>query len=84
MIDLDEHGEDLTSSELAELMKSLEGQELTFIIGGAFGLHDRVLKTADKRIAFGKATWPHQLVRAMLMEQLYRAQQIIKGHPYHK
>lgn len=56
----------------------------TFIIGGPDGLGARVLALADQRLSFGRATWPHQLVRAMLAEQLYRAMTILSGHPYHR
>jgi 23S rRNA (pseudouridine1915-N3)-methyltransferase len=55
-----------------------------FAIGGADGHHARLRKKADKMIAFGRATWPHMLFRAMLTEQLYRAEMILKNHPYHR
>ena len=87
VIAMDEGGQDVSSTELARIIQSLQDKattNLTFVIGGAFGLHESILKSADKRLAFGKATWPHQLVRVMLMEQIYRAQQIISKHPYHK
>ncbi len=54
-----------------------------FIIGGADGLAPEIRKRADLTLAFGKVTWPHQLVRIMLLEQLYRAVTILSGHPYH-
>ena len=54
------------------------------IIGGADGLTDEVRKKADLLLAFGRATWPHMLARAMLAEQLYRASSILEGHPYHR
>ena len=55
-----------------------------FAIGGADGHADGVLDRAESRIAFGSATWPHMLFRAMLAEQLYRAMMILAGHPYHR
>jgi 23S rRNA (pseudouridine1915-N3)-methyltransferase len=54
------------------------------MIGGPDGLADTLSDKADLRLAFGAATWPHQLVRAMLLEQLYRAATILSGHPYHR
>ena len=59
-------------------------EAIFFIIGGADGLSDDVRRRADLTISFGKATWPHQLVRIMLLEQLYRAVTILSGHPYHR
>ena len=53
-------------------------------IGGADGHHPDFLKKADKKIAFGRTTWPHMLCRAMLAEQLYRAEMILANHPYHR
>ena len=58
--------------------------ELAFAIGGADGHAPSVLKRAAAVVAFGKMTWPHRLARVMLAEQIYRAQQIIAGHPYHR
>jgi 23S rRNA (pseudouridine1915-N3)-methyltransferase len=55
-----------------------------FIIGGADGVTPNLRQDADLRIAFGAATWPHQLVRIMLLEQIYRAVTILAGHPYHR
>ena len=55
-----------------------------FMIGGADGLAADLRDKADLRLAFGAATWPHQLVRVMLLEQLYRAATILTGHPYHR
>ncbi len=87
IVAMDEGGQDVSSTELVRIIQHLQSEattNLTFIIGGAFGLHESITKSADKRLAFGRATWPHQLVRVMLMEQIYRAQQIISKHPYHK
>ena len=55
-----------------------------FVIGGADGLAPEWTARADLTLAFGAATWPHQLVRIMLLEQLYRAVTILSGHPYHR
>ena len=55
-----------------------------FVIGGADGLAASLRERADLRLAFGAATWPHQLVRIMLLEQVYRAATLLAGHPYHR
>lgn len=84
---LDERGGDINSTAFAKLLEkhiSMGRSHFTFIIGGADGLHENVRQKANHLMAFGKATWPHMMVRGMLMEQLYRAQQNLKGHPYHK
>ena len=84
---LDERGDSLKSAVFAQKIQGLtdEGyRDLQFVIGGADGLPDEIRKSADKLLCFGKQTWPHMLARVMLMEQLYRAQQILKGHPYHR
>lgn len=87
VIALDERGDSLTSRDLAALLASLRDggvAELAFVIGGADGLAERLRKRAERQIAFGNLTWPHLLVRVMLLEQLYRAQAILSGHPYHR
>lgn len=84
---LDERGEDLSSRALAEQIGRFrhDGRPtLAFIIGGADGLHPSLIEAADRRLAFGRAVWPHRLVRVMLAEQLYRASTILSGHPYHR
>ena len=87
LILLDERGQDLASRSLA---KHIEGfrdagsQSLCFAIGSADGLDPSLSEQADLRLAFGRATWPHRLVRVMLIEQLYRASTILSGHPYHR
>lgn len=83
---LDIKGENVSSEALAAYIKSaLESRdELTFVIGGASGVDERVRSAAGKRISFGAATYPHQLARLILTEQLYRAATIINGLPYHK
>ncbi len=60
------------------------GRALAFVIGGAEGLDAAVLARADATLSLGRMTWPHMLVRVMLVEQLYRAQAILAGHPYHR
>lgn len=84
---LDEKGEQLSSMALAKhLERWRDGgkRECRFLIGGADGFDDAQRSEADLLIAFGKATWPHLLTRAMLAEQLFRATSIIAGHPYHR
>ena len=86
-IALDESGKTLSSREFADkISKWQQGgiSSFAFIIGGADGLDDLVLKKAKVTWSFGRVTWPHLLVRALLAEQLYRAQTLISGHPYHR
>lgn len=84
---LDERGRDLSSEELAAVLSRWreEGvREARFVIGAADG-HDAAARDhADLLLAFGRATWPHLLARAMLAEQLYRVTSILAGHPYHR
>ncbi|MGY4800867.1 23S rRNA (pseudouridine(1915)-N(3))-methyltransferase RlmH [Teichococcus aerofrigidensis] len=74
------------SEGLAALIQRWEesGRGLAFLIGGAEGLDPAVLSRADHRLSLGPLTWPHFLVRGLLAEQLYRAQAIRAGHPYHR
>ena len=84
---LDEHGQALDSRAFAERLGKCRDQgseEIVFAIGGADGHGKAVLDRADLKLAFGAMTWPHQLVRLMLWEQLYRAVTILSGHPYHR
>jgi len=84
---LDQRGESLDSPALAGLLQKWRGEgraAVCFIIGGADGLAPSLAERAKVRLAFGAATWPHQLVRIMLLEQLYRAGTILAGHPYHR
>ena len=87
LILLDEQGENLSSTELAELISKWRDNNISninFAIGGAFG-NGRLIKTsADKIVALGKLTWPHQMVKMMVAEQIYRIETILEGHPYHK
>ena len=87
LILLDKDGENISSSELAKLILIWGNNNITsvnFAIGGAFGNGIKIKKTADKIIALGKLTWPHQMVKMMIAEQIYRIETIIQGHPYHK
>jgi 23S rRNA (pseudouridine1915-N3)-methyltransferase len=84
---LDERGEALDSARLAALLRQWRAEDrpaACFIIGGADGLALSLRGRANLTLAFGAATWPHQLVRIMLLEQLYRAGTILAGHPYHR
>ncbi|MHA1113228.1 MAG: 23S rRNA (pseudouridine(1915)-N(3))-methyltransferase RlmH [Alphaproteobacteria bacterium] len=87
VIVLDEGGRAFSSADFASRLDSWRdagGGTVAFIIGGADGLADDLRAEADARLSLGPMTWPHLLVRAMLVEQLYRAQQIGAGHPYHR
>ncbi len=80
-------GKQLDSVELSEKMNSLfvSGKShLIFIIGGSLGLSDDVLKRADYKLSFSRMTFPHQLMRVILLEQIYRAFRISNNEPYHK
>jgi len=83
---LDERGRDMTSRDFAAKLSLWQesANDLAFIIGGADGVSEEVRKRADYTMSFGKQTWPHRLVRVMLLEQIYRAKQISSGHPYHR
>jgi len=84
---LDEGGDNLDSVTLATTLRKWREQQRAaacFIIGGADGLAQTLRDRAGLRLAFGAATWPHQLVRIMLLEQIYRAGTILAGHPYHR
>jgi len=88
LVALDERGETLSSPDFAKKFDKWQthahSDGLTFLIGGADGLTDTVRQKADFLMSFGKQTWPHMLVRVMLLEQIYRARQILAGHPYHR
>ena len=87
LVALDEHGALWSSRALSERLAGWRDQgvaELAFAIGGADGLGAAVLGRADATLSLGRMTWPHLLVRGMLLEQLYRTQQILAGHPYHR
>jgi len=87
VVALDESGKTLTSKAFARLLgewRDSGEQNIAFVIGGADGLSPAVRQAAHQTLAFGAMTWPHMLVRALLAEQLYRAQSILAGHPYHR
>lgn len=84
---LDERGKSLPSREFAGKIESASAEgisKIQFVIGGADGLSENVRKKAHFLLSFGAQTWPHMLARIMLAEQIYRAQQILAGHPYHR
>jgi 23S rRNA (pseudouridine1915-N3)-methyltransferase len=84
---LDQRGQNLDSPALAGHLRQWRAQDhpaACFVIGGADGLAPSLAERANLRLAFGAATWPHQIVRIMLLEQLYRAGTILAGHPYHR
>jgi 23S rRNA (pseudouridine1915-N3)-methyltransferase len=84
---LDERGSAMNSAAFAGHLQEWRGQDkpaVTFVIGGADGLAQSLRDRADLALAFGPLTWPHQMVRIMLLEQLYRAVTILGGHPYHR
>ncbi len=87
MITLEIHGKQLTSEELADKIEKLGVQgtsHIMLIIGGSIGLGEEVLKRSDFALSFSKMTFPHQLMRVILLEQIYRSYRIISGEPYHK
>jgi 23S rRNA (pseudouridine1915-N3)-methyltransferase len=87
VVALDEHGAEWSSVDFAGRVGGWRDDgvaELAFAIGGADGHAPELLKRAAATVAFGRMTWPHRLARVMLVEQIYRAQQIIAGHPYHR
>lgn len=86
IIALDEHGKDLTSVQLAQLLTQWQqdGRDVAFIIGGADGLDAEFKKNADMLIRISSMTLPHGMVRVLLAEQLYRAWSITQNHPYHR
>lgn len=83
----DERGKTLSSRQLSDKLATLMQEDtklLQIVIGGANGIGEILRARANFLLSFGQQTWPHMLVRVMLMEQIYRSQQILKGHPYHK
>jgi 23S rRNA (pseudouridine1915-N3)-methyltransferase len=84
---LDSRGQNVDSAGLAAHLATWRANgrpAVVFVIGGADGLAPSICEEADLHLSFGTATWPHQLVRVMLLEQLYRATTILTGHPYHR
>lgn len=87
LVTLDEHGDSIDSSTFARHLGRWRDESVAntiYVIGGADGLSPELQRKAKHRLAFGKATWPHQLVRVLLLEQIYRAATILAGHPYHR
>jgi 23S rRNA (pseudouridine1915-N3)-methyltransferase len=87
VVALDERGDNIDSAALAGHLGRWRDQSVAnnvLLIGGADGLSPELRRKAKLSIAFGAATWPHQMVRVMLLEQLYRAATILAGHPYHR
>lgn len=80
-------GKELDSVELAKQIEEFRisgTSDITFVIGGSLGLHKTVLDRADMKLSFSKMTFPHQLMRVILLEQIYRSFRIINNEPYHK
>ena len=87
LVALDERGENVDSPAFARHLGRWRDDQVAntiFTIGGADGLSPDLRRKANLRMAFGAATWPHQMVRVMLLEQVYRAATILAGHPYHR
>jgi 23S rRNA (pseudouridine1915-N3)-methyltransferase len=87
LVALDERGDSIDSAAFARHLGRWRDQSVAntfFLIGGADGLSPDLRRKAKLKLAFGAATWPHQMVRVMLLEQIYRAATILAGHPYHR
>jgi len=87
LVALDERGESIDSATFARHLGRWRDESVAnnvFVIGGADGLSPDLRRKAKLSVAFGSATWPHQMVRVMLLEQVYRAATILAGHPYHR
>ncbi|SJZ79565.1 23S rRNA (pseudouridine1915-N3)-methyltransferase [Enhydrobacter aerosaccus] len=87
LVALDRRGKQLDSEAFARRLERWRDDSVTdvaFLIGGPDGHGDELLKKATLVLSFGAMTWPHQLARAMLAEQIYRSQQLLAGHPYHR
>jgi 23S rRNA (pseudouridine1915-N3)-methyltransferase len=87
MVALDERGQSIDSTAFARHLGRWRDESVAntfFLIGGADGLSPDLRRKAKLSVAFGAATWPHQMVRVMLLEQIYRAATILAGHPYHR
>ena len=87
VVALHERGRTMTSPDFANTLadwREHRSDHIVFLIGGADGFAPEALARADVKLSLGVMTWPHALARAMLVEQLYRAHTILKGHPYHK
>ena len=87
LVALDEKGKNIDSAAFAGHLGRWRDESVgstIFVIGGADGLSPELRRKAQLSVAFGAATWPHQIVRVMLLEQIYRAATILAGHPYHR
>jgi 23S rRNA (pseudouridine1915-N3)-methyltransferase len=87
LIVLDERGKNLTSIQFSKKLEDFQVNHsgtIQFVIGGADGLNDNLRQKANLIMSFGTMTWPHMMARVMLVEQIYRAQQILANHPYHR
>jgi 23S rRNA (pseudouridine1915-N3)-methyltransferase len=87
LVALDERGQSIDSTAFARHLGRWRDESVAntfFLIGGADGLSPDLRRKAKLSVAFGAATWPHQMVRVMLLEQIYRAATILAGHPYHR
>jgi 23S rRNA (pseudouridine1915-N3)-methyltransferase len=87
LVACDERGKNMGSTQLAAFIQKhadTGAADLAFVLGGADGLTDDLRSRASLLLSFGQLTWPHMLARVMLIEQIYRAQQINAGHPYHR
>jgi rRNA large subunit m3Psi methyltransferase RlmH len=87
VIALDSQGESIDSIKFSNLINSSEtyiNREIVFVIGGSEGLDKNIISRADKVLSFSKLTFQHQIVRLLLIEQIYRAKKIQENHPYHK
>lgn len=86
LLALDEHGREVTTRELADLMARwmAEGRDVALVIGGADGLAASLLDRAEAKLSLSRLTLPHALARVLLAEQLYRAISLLNNHPYHR
>lgn len=87
IIALDEHGEQPTTRKFAKMFENLQNtgtRTVVFIIGGSDGLHESIHKKANKMISLSPLTFPHMMVRPIILEQVYRAGTLLAGHPYHR
>ncbi len=86
LIALDTQGSMMDSLDFASYLgkQEMEGHDLAFVIGGSLGLSKTVLERSQDRISLGKMTWPHQIARILLLEQVYRGYRILHNEPYHK
>ena len=86
VVALDLSGQQMSSESFSEMFSAqmISGRDIDFIIGGAFGLDDSILSLAAAKLCLSKMTFPHQIAKILLFEQIYRAQTIMNKHPYHK